>query len=592
LSGIILVSALAGKARPRPTCRAIAETIAEPLRPANPFWHVLVDQDHLCLATLAPRADGGPQRVQRWSTRRVAVAMLGYLARPRPAQNAPTDAEIVAQQLAERGPKGVESLRGAFVIAAFDEQARTATVWTDHAGTRPCYLCQTPHVVMLAPSPRCFRKIPGAPSDLVPGSLAAMTLNGALLDEHTYYRGVRLVGPARRVTLERAGTRWTHYWQRTFDPPNSRPDPTPESVAEQICHATDQHLARFEDPLLALSGGLDSRILLAACRRLGRNIPTITWGFDHVDTPGSDYAVGQAAARHAGVPHHAVQLDVNQLPQHAQRVVELTDGLTGHLGNYTRADQLARELATEHDAIIRGDEMFGWAKRVNSATGALSRVGVNLGKRLRLLRFLLNRDVAPAVLRDYEQQYREVVSALPDDAPPDDLKDMLYWKTRYPRLIASQAAVFRAHLDVVSPLLDPGIIDLVRGCSAAERENKCLIERCGRAAFADDFEIPLNTVHSRASWRTRFRTAGTVQRFFVETLLEPLESFDAWFDRTAIRAWLAAALPDGKLGQWPRESHWFTRRVAELRALLLRPAFKERVIVNLTTLKLWFKRFG
>ncbi|MCK4342656.1 MAG: hypothetical protein KAY37_13140 [Phycisphaerae bacterium] len=570
----------------------LAEQAAASLCAGGCSWTVLPQgfDDRVCLASVS-RGGVSVERIQTWSEGHVAVAMDGYLSRDRNAVTTGNDAQLVAERYARRGPAAVEQFDGSFVLVLVDRQHESVTLWTDRPATRPCFLAVVGQTVIVAPELKCFRNLPGVRRDLVPGSLAAMSLNGALLDEHTYYRGVRLLGPARRLTISPAGIKLDRYWQRSFNPEQSEV-PSAEQVADCICRATRRHLARFERPVLALSGGLDSRIILAACRRMGLRPPAITWGFDHVETPGSDFQIGRASAERAGIEHRMRRMDVDQLPRSAERVVDLTDGLTGHLGNFTEGEAVARELAADHDALVRGDEMFGWAASVSSPAVALRRVGVNVGKRLRLLRFLLQPDVAEAVLTDYRAQQQQLLDSLDPMTPPNDVKDILYWRTRFPRLIASQAAVFRAHLDVVTPFLDREVIELVRGCSAAQREHKRYIAECTRSAFPEEFSLPLNNVHSRTSWRTRLRELGPTQRFLVETLLEPLESFDRWFDRTALRAWLAAATVEGQHAAWPGPGSWLRRREAQARALLLRPTFKERVILNLVTLKLWFQQLG
>jgi asparagine synthetase B (glutamine-hydrolysing) len=414
-----------------------------------------------------------------------------------------------------------------------------------------------------------------------------MALNGALLDTHTYWRGVQLLGPAQCVTLRDGRCAATRYWHRRFSYADRPAPPTAADFAARVTQALRAHLGRFERPVLALSGGLDSRLLLAAAARADLDLPCITWGFDHVEAADSDVDVALAAARRAGRRTRVREVRVDELPTHAARVVELTDGMCGHLGNFTEGEAVARELGERHDALLRGDEMFGWAARVDSPALALRRVGVNVGKRLRLLRFLLQRDVAREVLADYRAQQDALVGSGAPQRCADDLKDILYWRTRFPRLIASQAAVFRPQLEVVCPLLSGTVLDWTHQLAPAERCDKQRARQCVAEAYPEQFALPLNRVHSRTSWRRRLRELGVTQRFLVETLLDPQPAFDAWFDRTAIRAWLGQATAEGAQQPWPGGVGLLARSRARFVAFLLRPTFKERVVLNLVTLKLW-----
>ncbi len=572
-------------------CRGLGDAAIAPLAADGRISTVHFDQPDVYLATLS-RRNGQPEPIQAWSRDALQVVLEGYIARgvqgPRADHN---DAEHAAE-LYQRDRTAVEGLCGSFVLVIVDQVARTVTLWTDRAGTRPVFMTVIHDLVVVAPELKCFRHLPGADCTLVPGSLAAMALNGALLDEHTYYRGVRLLGPARRVTITPHGVRMDRYWQRTFENAASGRPPSAAQVAEVLCQATQRHLAPFQRPVLALSGGVDSRLLLAAARRSGLDLPAVSWGFDHVDDAGSDCQVAGELARQTGTRHRLLRPDVDALPEHAERIVQLTDGLTGHLGNYVEGEQTAKMLAADFDAVVRGDEVFDGYPPVPSRRSALEHLGVKVGKRLWLLHFLLRSDVRRAVLADYAAQQRMLLGTVPASVPPSEVTDILYPQNRFPRVIASQSPVFRAHLEVVCPLMDNAVVDLFLPCTRAERAEKRYAAECVRTEFPDEFAPPLAARHSRTSWRTRFPRLGRVQRFFVETLLEPLASFDAWFDRTAIRAWLEHALAEGASAPWPTGGSLLTRPMTRAQAYLLRPTFKERVVVNLVALKLWFKLSG
>jgi hypothetical protein len=564
-------------------CRTIADVVLAPLMADGRRATVHLDVADHFVASLSRRS-GQPELIQTWSDDRFHVVLEGYFAGETGSAG---DAAFVGGLL-PRGHAALARLSGSFVLIAIDRLDRTVTVWTDRGGTRPIFISSSDGVAVVAPELKCFRGLPGVDTTLVPGSLAAMSLNGALLNEHTYYRGVQLIGPARRVTITaHQGVRVDRYWQRSFELDAGRRPPTAAEVVQTLCDATRRHLAPFRRPVLALSGGLDSRLILAAARRAGLDLPAVSWGFDHVAEPGSDCQTAAELARRGGTSHRLLRLDVDALPDHAERIVYLTDGLTGHIGNYVEGEQTARTLAGEFDAVVRGDEVFDGYPPVPSRASALEHLGVKVGKRLWWLRFLLRRDVRRVVLDDYAAQCQGLLDTVPAATPPSDVTDILYPQNRFPRVIASQSPVFRAHLDVVCPLMDSAVVDLVLPCTRAQRAEKRHVLACVRAEFPDEFGLPLAVQHSRTSWRTRFRQLGRVQRYFVETLLEPLAAFDLWFDRTAIRAWLEHALAEGARAPWP------ARRTlsARARAYLLRPTFKERVVANLVALKLWFKLF-
>jgi len=497
------------------------------------------------------------------------------------------EAEVVASAFLAGGPNGVERLEGSFLIVLIDERANLVYLWTDPTGSLPWFRAVADEHLVVVPELKCLTGLGTSENGIVPGSLASMVVNASLIGEHTYWRDVELIGPARRLTIEDGRVRVSRYWRRQFQPAGGCA-PSAGQVAEVVQHATVRHLSRFRSPVLALSGGLDSRAILAAAIRADLNLPAVTWGMDRLDLPGSDYQTGLALARRWKLTHRARPVDVDLLPDHAERVVYLTDGLTGHIANHAEGVAVAAELARDHDAVVFGNEMFGWGRTPRSRNDALEHVGINTGKRLSLLRFLLRPEVADSVFEGYRAQCHGVLEPLRGEVDVADMADVLYWLTRFPRLIVSQAPVYRRYLSYISPLLDREVLDLTARCTPRQRANKTYAEDALRRSFAEQFEVPLNSKHSRVNWQRRLGELGRAQRFMVETLLEPLDSFDEWFDRAAIHAWLAAASAEGRMVPNPQRVSWYRQAALRAKAFALRPTFKHRVILNLVTLKLWF----
>ena len=81
-----------------------------------------------------------------------------------------------------------------------------------------------------------------------------MILNASLVDQHTYWRGVSLLGPASRVVVRGGRVEFARYWQRWYQPDESRKEPTAEQVAEAYTDAVARHVSKFSRPVVALSG--------------------------------------------------------------------------------------------------------------------------------------------------------------------------------------------------------------------------------------------------------------------------------------------------------------------------------------------------
>jgi asparagine synthetase B (glutamine-hydrolysing) len=418
-----------------------------------------------------------------------------------------------------------------------------------------------------------------------------MALNGFLFGEYSYWNAVRLLGPARRLVVDADRTELKRYWS-----PNFRPGETPP--AEDLLHAVTTcmrgHLRPFEKPLLALSGGVDSRIMLACARRAGLPLSAVTWTYDERESDEADFAVAGRVAAAAGIPHVRHRLDDSHLPEQAAQIVASSDGLCGLLGAFTDRETLARRLSSEHDVILFGDQCYRGERHIGSRNQALERTGVRVGPRVSLVKFLMRPDAARACLDDYRAQIDGLLADIGPVASAHDLHDRLYWQVRVPRLLTGPKSLWRFYMNPVSPLLDIPMLELAQRLPAEQRAEKAFLRAALSEIAPDLCAVPFSTEHSRTKWRKIFRQNGPVQKFIVETLLDPQPEFDRWFDRASVAALLRGCMADAEGRRVPDDPG--DRGLGRLRrsttSLLLRPAFHPRVVINLLTLKLWFAQFA
>ena len=131
--------------------------------------------------------------------------------------------------------------------------------------------------------------------------------------------------------------------------------------------------------LLPLSGGRDSRALLAFMVKSGLRPTCVTWttrASRH--RPFSDAAIAPLVARHFGVEHEFAYLDVpgDELPVALDRFVAVGEGRSDAFAGYTDGCAVWRDLfAKGVSGIIRGDEAFGDRQRAASPEVVMSSWG-------------------------------------------------------------------------------------------------------------------------------------------------------------------------------------------------------------------------
>ena len=214
---------------------------------------------------------------------RLLVALAGRLAFEgqewESAKNIAGDGGLackaVARRYSNRGTEGLKDLNGNYAIFIYDRPRKKFIIMTDRCGSLPVYHWEEPnerptfcsHDDLLAVALGCSQELDET-------SLAQFISIGRVTCPYTFYRRIRGAQLGSMYEVELNGDRPivgvpTAYFRMEF-----RIDDriTEWEMAEQLAAAIDAAVKRRSLPLfgktaVALSGGLDSRTILACCCR-------------------------------------------------------------------------------------------------------------------------------------------------------------------------------------------------------------------------------------------------------------------------------------------------------------------------------------
>lgn len=509
----------------------------------------------------------------------LALAIEGYTISPA------LSAEQLADLYRTRGTEALQNLDGSFVIAIIDAEKRTALILTDRAASRPIYFSAQSDGLLIAPELKCFHAA-AAKDSVRPAALLSLLVNSYMLGEMTYWPSVQCLGPARRLTLQESRLDLARYWTPAFG--QSSPLSAKE-CDDTIVRSVADHLAQFKRPAIGLSGGVDSRVMVAALKAAGLSIPTLTWTYSEQDSAESDLAVAARVAEKAGLQNERFRLNWKTLAEDAPALVRASDGLIGHLGGFADRHRFAAQIAADHDAIFLGDQCYRGESEVHSADQAVEAIGVSTlpAGVQRLIRFFMKPDAAADCIADYTAALRDLQSPGFATTSPQDLHDRLYWQVRLPRLLTGPKALWRRYLDAVSPLLTAPMLNLAASLPPDQRVHKRFLRDAVARLDPDLADIPYATRSGRVKWRRVMKEAGAFQSYLVDTLLSPQPDFDRWFDRKSIELACRAVFAEAPSTVPDRAESILTGLKRRARSLLVRPYLRPPVLLGLLTIKLW-----
>jgi hypothetical protein len=508
---------------------------------------------------LLGRSDGS--FVHRYDDESVTVLLSGYLsAVARPSfDGPPVDAAgALARLYIEEGPSALESLRGSFAGVVIDRRRDEALVFTDRQGSRPLFaagalatgLCLAPEAKPLSRLRPEWRT-----ADAV--GIGEFLVRGCCYGSSTLFSAVRRLGQAVVLRIGKEGVTEDRYWLPEFD--GSRRAPPPD-LLDELDHlleqATQRLLAVLPEPALLLSGGVDSRLMLAYLLRAGRRPPSYAYRVE--PSAGEDHVIAQQLADLAGLVHHPFVIPIDNFAAHALAETTATDG---RVQICDAPSDRWTFIGQHHRAMFIGDESFGWKGEPKDVAGALDIVGWwNIDVSPRVCDVL--RPSSLATLRDGITRALQTTTSALRSTHPIGMKDELYYGERLANLLNGFSARRLAVCEQARPLLDEDVVDFFTRVPHALRLDKRLARDLLAERFPELAAVPYSRKTSvpwdEAVFLRLLSEHAEVRAFIVGQLTDRLcEPLQALFDRGRLADLARCYLSGDKLP--PYRDDWWSR---------------------------------
>ncbi|HXG88157.1 MAG TPA: asparagine synthase-related protein, partial [Vicinamibacterales bacterium] len=236
----------------------------------------------------------------------------------------------IADALKRDGPAAINALNGEFQLAFWDREARALTLAVDRFATLPLYWSANRSGFTFAFGVRGVLMAPDvAPNPDVTAIRQAVTFAGYRLGDKTNIVDVRAMRPAHTVHVTdptRATTRCYWSWSDLPEPSALHLDEAVEELRPRWRTAVTRRLLGTKQPGQTLSGGRDSRAILAEATLHAPSWTAFSYGIAGCD----DVRFAQQAAHAAGANYRFLPLYGRAHPDWLERRsahIQRTDGL-------------------------------------------------------------------------------------------------------------------------------------------------------------------------------------------------------------------------------------------------------------------------
>ena len=250
----------------------------------------------------------------------------------------------------ELGLRALERLNGWFSGLLIDLQHRQAILFNDRYGFGRIYVQEGDGRLLF--SSRAKSLLAGAPRlrELDPRSLGEWFSCGCVLGDRTLFRGVSLLpaGSAWIFSAEGVLKKKRYFSAETWEnQPLLSLSEYAERFGETFPRVLDRYTNGSQPIAMSLTGGLDSRMIMACAHPNGRKLPCYTFNGPYRDC--ADVRIARKVAAACSQTHDIISVGDEffaQFPRLAEETVQITDGameVSGAAELYV--NRLARQIA-------------------------------------------------------------------------------------------------------------------------------------------------------------------------------------------------------------------------------------------------------
>lgn len=267
--------------------------------------------------------------------------------------------------LYEEDPAFPINLNGRFQGILVDKKHGTAMLFNDRYGMDQVYYHESKEAFYFACEAKAILAVRNELRTIGARELGEFISCGCVLDNRTIFREICLLPGAAAWTFRDGAIekRRSYFDQKEWEAQESlAPEPFYQQLREIFARNLPRYFNGRQRRGMSLTGGLDTRMIMAWQKESGGSLPCYTFGGTYRDC--RDVIVARQVAQVCGQNHEVITVGgdfLKRFSRYAERSVFLTDGAVDMSRTPALyANEKAREIAPVRIAGIYGSEVLRW----------------------------------------------------------------------------------------------------------------------------------------------------------------------------------------------------------------------------------------
>ena len=262
--------------------------------------------------------------------------------------DAGNDAELMMRLYEAHGTGLVHKVNGFFIAALWNQRECSVTLLNDRVGLHYLYYYDNGSGLLFGPEMKALLCYPRLRRQVDPEAVADFFTFGFVSGTRSFIRDVKVMPPGTIMHYQRGKLTLHNYWDFPFN--QSSDGCSKRDYIEELDHILKRAIKRQSSDRcrygLALSGGIDSRLLAGYLGEAVSPLYTFTFGDSETD----EAKIAKKVSRLVGGYHQHITYSVEEFAESFEKIIWLTEGPINTAEYY----QLAKSFGNRVDVAFCG----------------------------------------------------------------------------------------------------------------------------------------------------------------------------------------------------------------------------------------------
>jgi len=402
--------------------------------------------------------------------------------------------------MSRQGFEGLNNISGIFSAVGFNKRKKQIRLVSDKFGLKPLYYSKIPSGFAFASEIKALLKVEGISKEINPQAFSDFFHFGFTFGIKTLFNNIHLLTPGTALIFDIESNSFAkeqYFKLESLFASNGEYDTdiSLNDVADTFIQAVENRIDDVSQMGISLSGGLDSRAILAAMQDKANGISSYTLGLSGCH----DEKLADQMSKIAGTDHTMLELGAEYLDDFksmAQTLIYFSDGLY-HPHESTEKLALDYFKKASFKYLFRGHggeiakaslaypiQVDRSVKSITKMEGVLSFIGnsANLVSRDLEFKNLFRPEFLSSMNKGWNKSLHDTADDIDIDLAPEDLCIYFYIQEWVRRQVVSSLSIFRSRVEIRLPYLDEYFLSALLKMPVEQRYSgevqKKIVENC------------------------------------------------------------------------------------------------------------------